>query len=232
MYDPIALVAAVPALAERFFETDDLVVHGVRHRVVGVSADRSGVRPGSGLQEWLCAAFLEGARLEVTARRGACSRLPRAPSEPSRSAPVSGCRRGGRGGAAALGQHGEASLVSRRARRRAARARTHCTYMDIETHTRTHAHARTRAHADADADARARARTRATNTYHPFAAAMNTVLTLGGPPRPCPTLRRGESPCRDVCCSPLLRRRAGRLARRPVPLAGAWRGRAGQRHGA
>ena len=35
MYDPIALVAAVPALAERFFETDDLVVHGVRHRVVG-----------------------------------------------------------------------------------------------------------------------------------------------------------------------------------------------------
>uniref|UniRef100_A0A7S3T6Y1 Uncharacterized protein n=1 Tax=Emiliania huxleyi TaxID=2903 RepID=A0A7S3T6Y1_EMIHU len=79
MYDPIALVAAVPALAERFFETDDLVVHGVRHRVVGVSADRSGVRPGSGLQEWLCAAFLEGARLEAAAEEGE-EELPRSGS--------------------------------------------------------------------------------------------------------------------------------------------------------
>jgi len=79
MYDPIALVAAVPALVERFFETDDLVVHGVRHRVVGVSADRSGVRPGSGLQEWLCAAFLEGARLEAAAEEGE-EELPRSGS--------------------------------------------------------------------------------------------------------------------------------------------------------
>lgn len=65
MYDPLALVAAVPELAERFFECDELVVGGTTHKVVGASKDRPGVKEGSGLREWLCEKFLEGASMET-----------------------------------------------------------------------------------------------------------------------------------------------------------------------
>ena len=37
MYDPIALLAAVPSLAATYFDCSVLEVEGVSHRVVGVS---------------------------------------------------------------------------------------------------------------------------------------------------------------------------------------------------
>ena len=60
MYDPLALVAAVPALADKF-RFDECIVHGTRHRVAGSSSERPGV--AASLQEWLEEAFVEGCTL-------------------------------------------------------------------------------------------------------------------------------------------------------------------------
>ena len=66
MYDPLALVAVVPSLAQRFFNYDEFIVNGTSHRVIGVSKERPGIKAGCGLQEWLCAAFKEGAQMELS----------------------------------------------------------------------------------------------------------------------------------------------------------------------
>lgn len=65
MYDPLALIAALPAHAG-CFDFATLTVGGVDHRVVGVSKQQPGIRPDSGLVEYMHAAFLEGVRLGLT----------------------------------------------------------------------------------------------------------------------------------------------------------------------
>ena len=52
MYDPLALVAALPTLSH-LFEYDELVVGGVTHRVVGSSAQHTGIKDGAELRAWL-----------------------------------------------------------------------------------------------------------------------------------------------------------------------------------
>jgi len=64
MYDPLALVAAIPLLGD-FFEFDEYVVEGVAHRVVGVSKERPGIINGEAVQKWLYAAFMQGTHKSV-----------------------------------------------------------------------------------------------------------------------------------------------------------------------
>ena len=63
MYDPLALVLAVPALNDHF-DPEELIVNGVTHRVVGTSKESTGVKDGDRLRAWLYSAFLEGIKLE------------------------------------------------------------------------------------------------------------------------------------------------------------------------
>lgn len=59
MYDPLALLAAVPAL-EYMFDFSTLIVDGTLHRVAGVSKEKTGIRAGADLAPYMCAAFMEG----------------------------------------------------------------------------------------------------------------------------------------------------------------------------
>ena len=62
MYDPIALVVAIPALAHTF-EFTELEVDGVVHRVVGTSKESHGVAgDGERLRSWMRSAFLNGVK--------------------------------------------------------------------------------------------------------------------------------------------------------------------------
>jgi len=63
MYDPLALVVSIPAL-NAMFEVDEFIVDGTAHHVIGTSAERTGVKDGAKLRDWLCAAFLEGIEQE------------------------------------------------------------------------------------------------------------------------------------------------------------------------
>ena len=65
MYDPLALVAAVPDLLIKFFDASEISVNGTTHKVIGVDKEHSGVKEGSGLQEWLYDALMEGARMDI-----------------------------------------------------------------------------------------------------------------------------------------------------------------------
>ena len=49
MYDPLALVAAIPKL-QHIFEFDRYVVNGVAHKVVGASKERPGISDGEDLK--------------------------------------------------------------------------------------------------------------------------------------------------------------------------------------
>jgi len=61
MYDPLALVAAIPKL-QHVFDPDAFVVNGVTHRVVGTSKERPGITDGETLKRWLYNAFMQGVR--------------------------------------------------------------------------------------------------------------------------------------------------------------------------
>lgn len=64
-YDPLALVASVPRLASKYFEFEEVQVGSATHRIAGVSNERCGVKPGSGLPEMLYGAFIEGIKPPV-----------------------------------------------------------------------------------------------------------------------------------------------------------------------
>ena len=83
MYDPLALVVAIPALSAEMFEADELIVNGTAHRVIGLSKSRTGVKDGEKLKRWLCRAFLEGIGREhvVGAAAGAAAKIAKLRSE-------------------------------------------------------------------------------------------------------------------------------------------------------
>ena len=56
----MALIATVPALRERFFVSRDKVVQGVRHQVIGMSKEHSGVREAAPLHHFMLNAFFQG----------------------------------------------------------------------------------------------------------------------------------------------------------------------------
>jgi hypothetical protein len=70
MYDPMALMVAVPVL-EHLFDMTDFVVDGVCHKVVGTSKESNGVNgDGERLRQWMKAAFLQGVRPPGMASHG------------------------------------------------------------------------------------------------------------------------------------------------------------------
>ena len=60
VYDPIALVAAVPSLARRFFTFEEVEVSGVRHSLAGTTKEQTGLKSASELQDFLVDAFIDG----------------------------------------------------------------------------------------------------------------------------------------------------------------------------
>jgi hypothetical protein len=59
MYDPLALICALPSLAS-CFDFAELKVGEATHRVVGTSKTHSGVRPDSGVSDYMHRAFMDG----------------------------------------------------------------------------------------------------------------------------------------------------------------------------
>jgi hypothetical protein len=66
MYDPLALLVAVPALREQFFESKKKVIHGVPHLVIGVSKDSHGVREPPTLHRFMLNAFFQGITADLS----------------------------------------------------------------------------------------------------------------------------------------------------------------------
>ena len=60
MYDPMAIIAAVPALRERFFIARTKVIQGVQHQVIGISKEENGVREAPPLHHFMLNAFFQG----------------------------------------------------------------------------------------------------------------------------------------------------------------------------
>ena len=58
LYDPMTLIAAVPELAERFFEPTIVTVNGVDHSVIGVSKAKNGVKDPAGLSTFMIECFI------------------------------------------------------------------------------------------------------------------------------------------------------------------------------
>lgn len=58
LYDPMTLIAAVPELAERFFEPVIVKVNGVDHKVIGVSKAVNGVKNVDGLVTFMIDSFI------------------------------------------------------------------------------------------------------------------------------------------------------------------------------
>ena len=69
VYDPIALVAAVPSLSAQFFDFEEVVVGGVVHRIAGTSKERTGLKTDASLQRMLVDAFLHGVEPQDTDAR-------------------------------------------------------------------------------------------------------------------------------------------------------------------
>lgn len=65
MYDPLALLAALPSFSSRF-AFSSLIVNGTEHRVVGISKENPGVNADqrAGLTDTMCKYFLEGIQSE------------------------------------------------------------------------------------------------------------------------------------------------------------------------
>lgn len=53
LYDPLCLLAALPATLQRFFVLDTKVVRGVEHIVIGSSEDRNGIRDVPALKSFM-----------------------------------------------------------------------------------------------------------------------------------------------------------------------------------
>lgn len=58
LYDPMTLIAAVPELAERFFDPTIVTVNGVEHSVIGVSKAKNGVKDPAGLSTFMIECFI------------------------------------------------------------------------------------------------------------------------------------------------------------------------------
>ncbi|MBY0552239.1 MAG: hypothetical protein K2W95_33475 [Candidatus Obscuribacterales bacterium] len=58
LYDPMTLVAAIPGLAERFFEPVAITVNGVVHKIIGVSKTVNGVKDADGLVDFMTTCFI------------------------------------------------------------------------------------------------------------------------------------------------------------------------------
>lgn len=58
LYDPMTLIAAIPELAERFFEPVVVTVNGVNHKVIGVSKTVNGVKDPAGLSTYMIECFI------------------------------------------------------------------------------------------------------------------------------------------------------------------------------
>jgi len=68
MYDPLALLACVPDLRKRFFDGVEKRVAGIAHTVIGLDAERPGIRPDAvgPLRAFLYRGFFKGATLSFS----------------------------------------------------------------------------------------------------------------------------------------------------------------------
>jgi len=66
MYDPLALLVAVPALREQFFESKKKIIQGVPHLVIGVSKESNGVREPPALHRFMLNAFFQGITADLS----------------------------------------------------------------------------------------------------------------------------------------------------------------------
>lgn len=66
MYDPLALIVAVPALRERFFESKKKTHKNVTHQVLGASKDLHGVREPPALHHFMLNAFFQGITADLS----------------------------------------------------------------------------------------------------------------------------------------------------------------------
>jgi len=66
MYDPLALIVAVPALRERFFESKNKTFKSVTHQVLGASKELHGVREPPALHHFMLNAFFQGITADLS----------------------------------------------------------------------------------------------------------------------------------------------------------------------
>jgi hypothetical protein len=71
LYDPVTLVAAMPALRELFFSSYVVELNGAEHHVIGVDEQRHGVIDPSALAEYLQTVMVESLRLRAAEERPA-----------------------------------------------------------------------------------------------------------------------------------------------------------------
>lgn len=69
LYDPCAMVSAIPNLREYFFGPSVVEVHGVEHLVIGVSAKNHGVRNPVELAQFLRTTLVESLELSLKKRK-------------------------------------------------------------------------------------------------------------------------------------------------------------------
>lgn len=60
LYDPMAVLAAVPHLRDQFYLCDEVVLRGVTHRAIGASQARNGVRDADALRAFITEMELDG----------------------------------------------------------------------------------------------------------------------------------------------------------------------------
>lgn len=65
MYDPLALLVAVPSL-RKLFDFSEFTSYGQTHHVVGISTEKNGVRSPNDLLKFMTDAFMEGITLSVS----------------------------------------------------------------------------------------------------------------------------------------------------------------------
>lgn len=58
LYDPMACLAAVPSLCERFYEPEVVTVNNVEHRIIGISAEKIGVKDAAAVVQYLTDSIL------------------------------------------------------------------------------------------------------------------------------------------------------------------------------
>jgi len=64
MYDPVALIAAIPKLSY-FFDFTEHELNGATHRIIGVSNEQTGVKDGQKLRSFLYKGFMDGIQGEI-----------------------------------------------------------------------------------------------------------------------------------------------------------------------
>lgn len=68
MYDPLALLCALPSLHDSF-DFAEYIIGSTTHRVVGLSKERSGMRDGAAMAEFMHRCFIDGIEGEERERQ-------------------------------------------------------------------------------------------------------------------------------------------------------------------